>query len=157
LYRANRLIALRCGVLDGIVVSNHGGRNLDFSRPTVHVLAECTRLLKQAGWVQPQPDQPSGGGGASEGGGAGPRPFTVLLDGGVRRGHDIFKALALGASAVGIGRPALYSLAAGWASGVAQLVGILQEELVTTMMNTGCAGVGDICEAMVERAGAPRL
>ena len=70
--------------MDGIVVSNHGGRQLDTSRSAIEILPEVTAALKKLN-----------------------SPMEVYIDGGVRRGTDIFKALALGAKAVGLGRPFL--------------------------------------------------
>eukprot|EP00854_Cymbomonas_tetramitiformis_P019902 gene19902-23809_t len=90
--------ALHLGV-DGIVVSNHGGRQLDGTRSTVQVLAEVMEALRSL---------------------PGRSKMEVFVDGGIRRGTDIFKALALGAKAVGIGRPVLYGLGAFGQDGVEQ-------------------------------------
>merc|ERR1712129_676220 len=77
--------------LHGCVLSNHGGRQLDTCRPGIEVLPEVMEALKEAGATK--------------------EAFSVFVDGGIRRGADIFKAVALGAAAVGVGRPVLYSLA----------------------------------------------
>lgn len=103
--------AIEAGV-DGIVVSNHGGRTLDTQPATITVLPE----IRQA----------TGG------------RVPLLLDGGIRRGTDIFKALALGASAVLIGRPYIYGLAAAGAVGVCHVVHILRTELEIAMVLAGC-------------------
>lgn len=113
----------------GVLVSNHGGRNLDTARPTLRALAEVTAALEAAGLKG---------------------KLEVFLDGGVRRGTDIFKALALGATAVGIGRPALFGMAAFGQPGVEHVVEVLRKELAVTMMNTGAATLADIDGSMVE-------
>jgi 4-hydroxymandelate oxidase len=103
--------------LSGVIVSNHGARQLDQVGATIEALPECVK--------------------AAEG------KIPVLVDGGFRRGTDVFKALALGAAAVGIGRPYLWALAAFGQRGVAQVMKILQAELATDM---GMAGTGRISE-----------
>jgi len=103
---------------DGIIVSNHGGRSLDTLPASIDALP---LIAKRIG-----------------------KRIPVLLDGGVRRGIDVFKALALGASAVMIGRPYLYGLAAGGALGVARIVEILRTELGMTMGLAGCTRLAQI-------------
>lgn len=109
--------AMATGV-DGIVVSNHGGRTLDTMAATIDLLPAVAEAV--AGRV------------------------PLLLDGGVRRGTDILKALALGASAVLIGRPYLHALAAAGPSGVAHVLHILRTELEVAMALTGCRTLADI-------------
>ena len=111
---------------DGIVVSNHGGRQLDGSPASLDVLPEVLEMV--------------GG------------RIPVLVDGGVRRGTDIVKALALGASSVMIGRPAAWGLAAGGEDGVVDVLRILREELENAMTLCGCATVGDITREHVAPA-----
>lgn len=101
-----------------IVVSNHGGRQLDGAPATLHVLGEIVDAV----------------GGQTE----------VLMDGGIRRGGDIVKALCLGARAVLVGRAYAYGLAAGGGPGVARAIDILRSELVRTMKLLGCASVADL-------------
>ena len=108
--------ALRHGA-DAIYVSNHGGRSMDSVPASIDALPQIVRRV----------------------GGAKP----VLFDGGVRRGSDVFKALALGADAVGVGRPFLHGLAVAGAAGVARVVEILWAELE---MNMGLAGVTSLDE-----------
>jgi len=103
---------------DGIIVSNHGGRALESGRATLESLPE---VLKGAGGRIP-----------------------VLMDGGVRRGTDAYKALALGASAVGIGRPYAWGLAAFGQAGVARALQILDLELRLAMVGCGARSVGEI-------------
>ena len=74
---------------------------------------------------------------------------TLLLDGGVRRGTDIFKAVALGATAVCIGRPYLYGLAVGGALGIARVLEILRSELEMTMCLVGCPELSKASRAWV--------
>lgn len=107
----------------GIVVSNHGGRVLDTAPATASVLKELVQSVK--GQV------------------------PVLVDGGIRRGTDILKAHALGASAVMIGRPYVHALATAGALGVAHLIRILREELEITMALTGCKTLDEIDEKVL--------
>ena len=110
-------IAVAHGV-DGVIVSNHGGRNEETLRATIDCLPEV------AGAV----------------GGRVP----VLLDGGVRRGTDVFKAIALGATAVGIGRPQVWGLAAFGQSGVEAVIDILNRELQQIMRQAGTPALASI-------------
>lgn len=109
--------AVDAGV-SGIVVSNHGARQLDYTPPTISVLDEVVKAVSGA--------------------------VPVLLDGGVRRGTDVFKALALGAKAVMIGRPVVYGLAANGEHGVRSVIKMLQNELELTMALAGCPTLRDI-------------
>jgi 4-hydroxymandelate oxidase len=109
--------AQRCGC-DGIIVSNHGGRALDSVPSTMEVLPAIA-------------DEVAGS-------------MPILVDGGIRRGIDMVKALASGANAVLIGRPYLYGLAVDGADGIAAVVNILRLELEIAMGMLGCATVGDL-------------
>ena len=113
----------------GVVVSNHGGRQLD-----------C---------VAGQRRRPAGGGR----GGRRPRA-AVLVDGGIRRGVDVAIALALGADAVLVGRPALWGLAAGGEAGARRVLELLRDELELTLALCGCASPADLSRAHVQRAPA---
>jgi L-lactate dehydrogenase (cytochrome) len=95
--------------MDGIVVSNHGGRQLDFTRSGIEMLVEVMGALRSIG--------------------ADLDKFTVLVDGGFRRGSDVFKALALGAKAIGIGRPSLVGMAAYGEDGVDKVLQIFKDEM----------------------------
>ena len=112
----------------GIVISNHGGRQLDTSPPTVAVLPEIVAALQAAA--------------AYDG-------FEVLIDGGVRRGTDVLKAVALGARAVLIGRPCLWGLAAGGEEGVSRVLELLREELDRGMALCGCSKLDEITEDLI--------
>lgn len=115
----------------GIIVSNHGGRTLDGLPATIDALPAIARRLDGT--------------------------VPVLLDGGVRRGTDILKALALGADAVLIGRPVLHALAVAGASGVAHVLTLLRTELEVAMTLTGCPTIATITpQALAESAGALR-
>jgi len=109
--------------LDGILVSNHGGRSTETGRATIEALPEVV-------------------------GAVGGR-IPVLVDGGVRRGTDVFKALALGAKAVGIGRPMLWGLGAFGEAGVERVLAILQAEFKLTMGNCGTQKLADITRSYV--------
>ncbi|RKP12228.1 FMN-dependent dehydrogenase-domain-containing protein [Piptocephalis cylindrospora] len=115
--------AAHAGV-DGIVLSNHGGRQMDTAPSGIEALAESVAALSAAGVP--------------------PGQMELYMDGGVRRGSDIFKALALGATAVGIGRPLLYAMSAYGSDGVVRAIRILQDELIMTMRLMGTPTVQDI-------------
>lgn len=112
--------------LDGILVSNHGGRSTETGRATIEALPEVV---------------------AAVGG-----RIPVFVDGGVRRGTDVFKALALGAKAVGIGRPMLWGLGAFGQPGVERVLTILQAELKMAMGNCGTRTLADINRSYVTPA-----
>jgi 4-hydroxymandelate oxidase len=109
----------------GLVVSNHGGRQLDYSIASLDALPEVVQAV----------------------GGAVP----VLLDGGVRRGTDVLKALCLGASGVLIGRPYLYALAAGGAAGVRGMLAMLREEIAVSMSLLGARRLSELTEDLLTR------
>jgi len=108
----------------GIVVSNHGGRQLDTAPATIDVLPEIVDAL--AGHA-----------------------IEVLMDGGVRRGTDVLKALALGAKAVLVGRPVLWGLAAGGEAGAAKVLSFLRNELDLAMALAGAPTIADITRDLV--------
>ncbi len=110
---------------DGIIISNHGGRNLDTAVASLDVLPEIT---------------------AEVGG-----KTTIIVDSGVRRGGDIVKALALGANVVLSGRPTLYGTSVAGEAGAAHALRILKNEFETVMGFTGCQKVGDIGEKTIWR------
>lgn len=122
LTREDALKAMEVGVA-GIIVSNHGARQLDYSPATIAVLEEVVHAVEGR--------------------------IPVILDGGIRRGTDVFKALALGAQAVMIGRPVVYSLAAKGQDGVERVVKMLNDELELTMTLSGCSMVKDITRCHV--------
>eukprot|EP00080_Pristionchus_pacificus_P020749 PDM80769.1 hypothetical protein PRIPAC_35772 [Pristionchus pacificus] len=117
------LEALRCGV-KGIIVSNHGGRQLDSAPASIHALREVVEAVHEGKH----------------------RLFRVpvWMDGGIRNGRDIFKALAMGATGVFVGRPVIWGLAAHGECGVAHVLNILKEELEQTMKLAGCPTIESI-------------
>ncbi|KAJ2392954.1 hypothetical protein GGI23_005113 [Coemansia sp. RSA 2559] len=110
-------LAVQAGV-DGIIVSNHGGRQMDTVPATIDVLEEVCRAVR--GRVQ------------------------VYLDGGVRRGTDVLKALALGATAVFLGRPVLWALNYNGEDGVVEMLDMINEEFRLAMALAGCPSISDI-------------
>ncbi len=116
--------ALDVGV-SGIVVSNHGGRTLDTVPATIDVLPE---IAERVGTRVP-----------------------LLLDGGIRRGTDVLKAIAAGATAVLVGRPIVYGLAVNGAMGVAHVLRLLRDEFEVAMALTGCKTVADIGPELLRR------
>ncbi|HVD38706.1 MAG TPA: alpha-hydroxy acid oxidase [Solirubrobacterales bacterium] len=112
----------------GVVVSNHGGRQLDRCLATAEALPEVADALEGRG--------------------------TLLVDGGIRRGVDVATALALGADAVLVGRPALWGLAAAGREGVAAVLGLLRSELELTLGLCGCTAPAELTRSHVRRAPA---
>ena len=110
---------------DGIIVSNHGGRAEESGRATIDCLPEVVEAVRGR--------------------------IPVMIDGGIRRGTDVFKALALGASAVGIGRPYLWGLASFGQAGVERVIDILRAELALVMRQCGARSIGEIRKEHVTR------
>ena len=104
--------------VDGIIVSNHGGRQLESLRPTIECLPEIVEEINGN--------------------------IPILIDGGIRRGTDVFKALALGATAVCIGRPYCWGLGALGQQGVEMVLDILKAELIRDMQLAGTASIEEI-------------
>ncbi len=109
--------------VDGIMVSNHGGRQLDYAPASIDILEEVVQAV--------------GG------------KMTVVCDGGIRRGSDIVKALALGADACSIGRAYLYGLGAAGEVGVDRALSMLRDEMVRTMALAGVRNIGEITRDLV--------
>ena len=101
-----------------VIVSNHGGRQLDGAIATIEALSEVVAAVGDK--------------------------VEILIDGGIRRGTDVLKALALGANAVLVGRPVLWGLAVGGEAGVRHVLELLRDELDVAMALSGCAKVEDI-------------
>jgi (S)-mandelate dehydrogenase len=115
--------------MDGVVLSNHGGRQLDDACTALEVLAQLPRFDH----------------------------FDVLVDGGVRRGSDIAKAVALGASAVMVGRAALYGLASNGEDGVLQALTLLHDEYRDTLLQLGCPTTSQLGPAFLQCAAQTRF
>ena len=109
---------------DGLIVSNHGGRQLDGVPAALHMLRDVVAAVS--------------------------RTTDILLDGGIRRGSDIVKALCLGARGVLIGRAYVYGLAAGGHAGVARAIDILRTDMIRTMKLLGCGSVRELDESFVQ-------
>ncbi|KAI0059917.1 glyoxylate dehydrogenase [Artomyces pyxidatus] len=124
------LLAYDAGV-QGIVLSNHGGRQLDTARSGLEVLTEVTAALRARG-VYPS------------------RTFDIFVDGGVRRASDVLKALALGAKAVGVGRPFLYAFSAYGQEGVERAIQIFRDELEMNMRLLGVRTLDELRPEMVD-------
>ncbi|MBB6561730.1 4-hydroxymandelate oxidase [Acidovorax soli] len=108
----------------GLVVSNHGGRTLDTAPATATALPRIVQAVEGR--------------------------LPVLVDGGIRRGTDVLKAMALGASAVLVGRPVVWGLANAGAAGVAHVLRLLRDELEIAMALTGCATLADASPALLD-------
>ena len=115
--------------VDGVIVSNHGGRATETGRGTMDILPEVVDAVRGQ--------------------------IPVFVDGGFRRGSEVLKALAIGARAVGIGRPGIWGLAAYGQEGVERVLEILRAELNLTMRQCGIASVAQVTRATVLREGAP--
>lgn len=123
---ADALSALEAGA-DGIVVSNHGGRVLDYTPGTAEVLPEIARAVKGR--------------------------LSIMLDGGVRTGSDVFKMLASGADIVGVGRPISIAAIGGESEGVRICLETMRNELAQVMLMTGCPNLASITEKALYRPG----
>lgn len=122
------LRAVNMGV-DGVVLSNHGGRQLDFAPSGVEVLAEVMPILRERGLD---------------------KKIEIFIDGGVRRATDILKALCLGATGVGIGRPFLYAMSGYGQEGVERAMQLLKDEMEMNMRLIGAPTVADLHAGLVD-------
>ncbi|KAM7206894.1 cytochrome b2, mitochondrial [Naviculisporaceae sp. PSN 640] len=122
------LKAVEVGV-QGVVLSNHGGRQLEFARSAIEVLAETMPVLRARGLD---------------------KKIEVYIDGGIRRGTDILKALCLGAKGVGIGRPFLYAMSTYGLDGVDRAMQLLKDEMEMNMRLIGCRTIDELDESLVD-------
>lgn len=122
LHPKDAQLAIEHGV-DGIIVSNHGGRQLDGSIASINALPAISKAVN--------------------------KQIPIILDGGIRRGSDILKALALGAQCVGIGRPVIWGLSHSGQHGVENILNILQSELKLAMALAGCANISEISADLI--------
>ena len=120
--------AVECGA-DGVVLSNHGGRQLDGAMTGMDVLPEVAREIRGRA--------------------------SIIVDGGVRRGSDIAKAVACGAEAVILGRSVNYGLSAGGAAGVTRALDILREEFDRTLALNGCCNPADLSPDLITTSPGP--
>ena len=117
LHKDDAKLAVKYG-MDGILVSNHGGRQVDGSISSIAALPKIARAVKGQ--------------------------IPILMDSGIRGGADVFKALALGADAVGLGRPHIFGLTLAGADGVTEVIRQLQADFELTMALSGCKNVSEI-------------
>lgn len=122
LTREDALLAAKHGS-KGVIVSNHGGRQIDSSPATIEVLPEISEAVGDK--------------------------LIVMMDGGVRQGTDVFKALALGAKIVFMGRPALWGLAVDGQKGVENVLEIIRKDLDLVMALSGCTNLAQITRQMI--------
>ena len=123
--------AIEVGV-HGVVLSNHGGRQLDFARSGIEILSEVMPVLRERGWQN---------------------RIEIYIDGGVRRATDIIKALCLGATGVGIGRPFLFAMSAYGLPGVDRAMQLLKDEMEMNMRLIGCSSVDQLNPTLVDTRG----
>jgi isopentenyl diphosphate isomerase/L-lactate dehydrogenase-like FMN-dependent dehydrogenase len=124
--REDAMLAVEHGA-DGIIVSNHGGRATETGRGTIECVAEVAQAVRGR--------------------------IPIVVDGGFRRGTDVFKALALGANAVGIGRPYIWGMAAFGQQGIERVLDILNNELRLAMVGCGTRTVKEITETAIVDTG----
>lgn len=125
-------VVLACEMgLAGVVLSNHGGRQLNFARSSIEVLEESVRELKKRHMF------PN-------------KNFQLFVDGGFRRGTDVLKAIALGATAVGIGRPLLYAYSAYGSHGVVRALDLLRDEIEMDMRLLGARTLQEVVPEMLD-------
>lgn len=117
LRKEDAILAVKAGC-KGIIVSNHGARLLDGVPATIEVLSEVSKAVY--GQIE------------------------IMIDGGIRTGTDVFRAMALGANMVFIGRPVIYGLSVNGTNGVENILNILSQELDSTMALSGCSNVQEI-------------
>ncbi|ORU91621.1 MAG: alpha-hydroxy-acid oxidizing enzyme [Cycloclasticus sp. symbiont of Bathymodiolus heckerae] len=122
LHPEDASLAVEYGI-DGIIVSNHGGRQLDGSIASIDALPAVAKVVN--------------------------KQIPIIMDGGIRRGSDILKALALGAQCVGVGRPVIWGLSHSGQQGVEDIFRILQSELSLAMALSGCANITDITKDLI--------
>ncbi|KFY80459.1 hypothetical protein V499_00697 [Pseudogymnoascus sp. VKM F-103] len=122
------LQAVEVGV-QGVVLSNHGGRQLDFARSGIEVLAEVMPILRDRGLQD---------------------KIEIYIDGGVRRATDIIKAMCMGAKGVGIGRPFLFAMSAYGLAGVDKAMQLLKDEMEMNMRLIGCSSIDQLNPSLID-------
>lgn len=111
------------------------GRQLDFAPSPLAILPSVAAALRAGGFLEPRP---------------GRGKFEIFVDGGVRRATDVLKAIALGATAVGIGRPVIYAMSTYGQDGVERMLQILKDEFEMNMRLIGAQTIGDVVPSMVD-------
>lgn len=125
------LRAVEAGI-PAVVLSNHGGRQLEFAPSAVELLAEVMPALRARGWEN---------------------RIEIYIDGGIRRATDMIKALCLGAKGVGIGRPFLYAMSSYGVAGVERAMQLLKDEMVMNMRLLGCTSVDQLTPDLLDTRG----
>lgn len=125
------LRAVEAGI-DAVVLSNHGGRQLEYAPSSIELLADVMPALRARGWD---------------------RKIEVYIDGGVRRATDILKAVCLGAKGVGIGRPFLYAMSAYGTEGVEKAMQLLKDEMEMNMRLLGCTSIDQLGPDLLDTRG----
>ena len=125
------LRAIEAGV-DGVVLSNHGGRQLDTAPSGIEILAEVMPILRERNWQD---------------------KLEIYIDGGIRRATDIIKALCLGAKGVGIGRPFLYAMSTYGLDGVDRAMQLLKDEMEMNMRLIGATSIKDLHPGLLDLRG----
>ncbi|KAM5464547.1 putative L-lactate dehydrogenase (cytochrome) [Microsporum ferrugineum] len=125
------LRAVEAGI-DAVVLSNHGGRQLEYAPSAIELLAEVMPALRARGWE---------------------RKIEVYIDGGIRRASDIIKAVCLGAKGVGIGRPFLYAMSAYGTEGVEKAMQLLKDEMEMNMRLLGCTSIDQLGPDLLDTRG----
>ena len=125
LHKDDAKLAVKYG-MDGILVSNHGGRQVDGSISSIAALPKIVKAVK--------------------------KQIPILMDSGIRGGADVFKALALGADAVGLGRPHIFALTLAGSEGVTEVIRQLQADFELTMALSGCKNVSEITRECIVKA-----
>ncbi|KAF3480922.1 cytochrome b2 [Arthroderma uncinatum] len=118
--------------MDAVVLSNHGGRQLEYAPPAIELLADVMTALRARGWE---------------------RKIEVYIDGGIRRATDIIKAVCLGAKGVGIGRPFLYAMSAYGTEGVERAMQLLKDEMEMNMRLLGCTSIDQLGPDLLDTRG----
>lgn len=118
--------------IPAVVLSNHGGRQLEFAPSAIELLADVMPALRARNWQN---------------------RIEVYIDGGIRRATDIIKALCLGAQGVGIGRPFLYAMSTYGVAGVERAIQLLKDEMVMNMRLLGCTSVDQLTPDLLDTRG----
>jgi L-lactate dehydrogenase (cytochrome) len=124
------VLAVQAGV-DAVIVSNHGGRQLDGTVSTLQALADVVAVV--------------------------PQDFPVFVDGGFRRGTDVLKAVALGAKMVFMGRPILYCAAVAGATGIRRALEIIRIEIDRDLALLGCKAISEVTPDLLTPCAAPSI
>lgn len=138
------LLAFDSNIIDGIVVSNHGGRQLDTARSGVEALVEIVECLQMKRGFFPSLQLKNNNNAVNK------KRFDIFVDGGITRATDALKCIALGATGVGVGRAALHGLAVYGQQGVSKVLSLLKIEMEVAMSMLGVQKIEDVCRSCVQ-------